>query len=419
MSFDKKQSHSSEENVLSSSPTDAFEIDSPTSASLSSAPTQPNTSLKPNSVLNLQRMIGNRAVMRLISGKLPALPKFGRSRSSSPAVQRSGNAGGVIQRVNLENVGLLKKKLELTDITHTDLAKIKYPSLSLAELKELDAEVTRLLKIYDSKESEENLALFKANKSIQFFISKRGKEEQIEKISSNKEMFLVDGSEIHIKLLANELKVDVDVLLNLPTNVYEKVGNLLEAIEEKTGKKPVGFPHFLKGSDLEDYFATFKKEYNDEFFHMLKDFRQNDNIFPNPKFRGGEGQIFLSDVNVGKCLKRWFEKRLGQFDESVGLLEQSLVKVQEDKVLSKLVSVVNIYAKGSDWIIRDFDLTSNTLEKFAESNTDTQLAIQQVKEYQSQVTEEPLKGLVDKIVRLSDNIHWSPSLGKILVIDMM
>lgn len=417
MSFDKKQSHSPEESASSPPTTDAFEIDNPTSTSLPLTPTKPNASLTPNSLLNLQRTIGNRAVMRLISGKFPALPKPGRLRS--PAVQRSGSAVGVIQRVNLNNVELIKKKLGLPTITHNDLASIKYPDLSIEELKELATEVTRLLVIYTAKDSEEQIALFKANKSIQFFLSKRSKEEQTEKISSNKAMFLVGNDEFHIKDLAFNLKVDISVLESLPKNVYTKLDDLLLAIEGKTGRKPVGFPPFLKDAELKDYQTTFKQEWDKEFFDELEKFRQNKNIFPNPKFKGGEGQIFLSDVNFGLCLKRWFEKRLDQFNESVGLLEQACQKVEQDEFFSKLVSVVKVRAKGKDWIVRDFDLASSMLKVAIEKDETAKNAWEQIESKALHIEDPFLKDLAVKIARKSENIHWSPSLKKILVIDMM
>ena len=136
--------------------------------------------------------------------------------------------------------------------------------------------------------------------------------------------------------------------------------------------------------------------------------------------RGGEGQLFLSENAPDLALKRWFEPRLGDMNESVRRLEVLSDAVKANPALSKHIEVVKVHERGSDWILRDFDPDSIPLKSALKDSHVSSV-------HQNAMS--ALKGSNDEMLNMvekrmnrnppSANIHWSPTKQKILIIDML
>jgi hypothetical protein len=158
---------------------------------------------------------------------------------------------------------------------------------------------------------------------------------------------------------------------------------------------------------------------NNQFKVVLRELRGTDNLSPN--FAGGEGRIFAADGKL-IALKRWFKVRLGDMPASVTKLRQVKADVESQRKLSADVDVVRVHEEGSDWILRDFDPNSVDLKAGpAEAQAARARAIAELEVIKS--NGELTAVLADLLKKLkkqppSANLHWSPSKGKILVIDM-
>ena len=163
--------------------------------------------------------------------------------------------------------------------------------------------------------------------------------------------------------------------------------------------------------------GKFDPELNQAFAERLEAFGSK-SLEPNPGLRGGEGQLFLSPESPDLALKRWYQTRVGDMDQSVNILKNAGEIVNNDPVLSQTLRVVNVHEVGPDWILRDFSPDSIPL-KAALGDADVTAALNS--------TREALKGfdapaLVDLTKRLgrnppSANFHWSPVQQKIIWID--
>jgi hypothetical protein len=158
---------------------------------------------------------------------------------------------------------------------------------------------------------------------------------------------------------------------------------------------------------------------NAAFEKRLAEF--NGGNFDGPRhLRGGEGQLFLSDKTPGLALKRWFEPRLGDMDESIRRLEVLNDAVKANPALSKRIEVVKVHDRGADWILRDFDSDSIPLKSALKDSHVSSV-------HQGAMSE--LKGSQDDMLKMlekrmnrnppSANIHWSPTKEKIIIIDML
>ncbi|SUS07347.1 hypothetical protein DF3PB_4190002 [uncultured Defluviicoccus sp.] len=129
--------------------------------------------------------------------------------------------------------------------------------------------------------------------------------------------------------------------------------------------------------------------------------------------------MFLSERNPLLTLKRWFQTRLRDMAESVRRLREAGARVDADPALGRDLEVVRIHEQGSDWVLRDFDPTSRPLKAFGQDANAT-AARARVIDALRDTTDPILRLILRRITREppSENIHWSPSRQKILVIDM-
>lgn len=106
--------------------------------------------------------------------------------------------------------------------------------------------------------------------------------------------------------------------------------------------------------------------------------------------------------------------------KSVKLLEDAKSTVKGNPILDGDMEVVSVLEKGTDWIRRDFDPTSVKL-KGALSDPQVSEARNRLIKELSGKSDEISKNLHKKLTKNppSANLHWSPTKGKILVIDMM
>jgi hypothetical protein len=168
---------------------------------------------------------------------------------------------------------------------------------------------------------------------------------------------------------------------------------------------------------------SFQTEHHAEFKARLHEFRGTENLEPTPRLRGGEGQLFLSEKSPYLALKRWFKSRIDDMAQSIQLLERARTAVESNPKLKSEIDVVKFHERGSDWGLRDFDPASVPLSK-ATGGQPTAARARVIAELQGMEARgglpEILKNVLSKLTREppSDNIHWSPSTGKILIIDM-
>ena len=188
----------------------------------------------------------------------------------------------------------------------------------------------------------------------------------------------------------------------------------------KPEPKPPG-PEPKPPAPRPDSWSKFDPQFDDAFRARLRVFRGDDVIEPS-KLRGGEGRLFLSDEHPLQTLKRWFASRIGDLPESVKLLKDADAAVRANPKLNADVDVVGVDEQGSDFILRDFDPDSVPLAgqigdaAEARARVIAELELQDSNGRLSDV----LKDVLKKIRREppSQNIHWSPTRNKILIIDM-
>jgi len=137
-----------------------------------------------------------------------------------------------------------------------------------------------------------------------------------------------------------------------------------------------------------------------------------------PSFRGGEGQLFLSNANPNLALKRWYQTRVGDLDQSVTVLQDAGAVVRRDPALNAMLDVVKIHDRGPDWALRDFYPDSLPL-RHALGDEEVVNVLQRTR---SALQENDHPALLDLTKRLnrdkpSANFHWSPVQNKIIWID--
>ncbi|WP_120588779.1 peptidoglycan-binding protein [Corallococcus sp. CA054B] len=190
--------------------------------------------------------------------------------------------------------------------------------------------------------------------------------------------------------------------------------------QPKAHTKQPGVPGVPKG------WEKFARELDGSFKKRLQQFRGAADLKPTKGLAGSEGQLFLSEKWPGKTLKRWFKSRLSVMDESIKKLKEAMTAVEANSKLKADIKVVKISEQGPDWVIRDFDSSSMELSR-AMSNSMTSAAYRRVVtelQRMKSVGQLPpvLEDLLKKLTRAkgpSNNIHWSPDINKLVVIDMM
>ena len=175
----------------------------------------------------------------------------------------------------------------------------------------------------------------------------------------------------------------------------------------------------LAKKDFPPSWESFEPSLHDKFKERLLEFRGDKNIERPDGFSGGEGQLFFSDNHPMLTLKRWFRKSLGKMDESIRLLKGIKEAIETNPNLNNDFEVVKIHEQGSDWVIRDFDITTVPLPDIINSakvSSKLQKAIEALEGTQNEF----LQNLRGKLLRQppSDNIHWSPTKQKFVIIDM-
>jgi uncharacterized protein DUF4157 len=191
-------------------------------------------------------------------------------------------------------------------------------------------------------------------------------------------------------------------------------GNLEKGLEDnvkiKTGEK-VTDP---KADPYPPTWESFDETNNEAFKKRLEDFRGTDDL--DNSLRGGEGRVY-PDESRTKALKRWFKKRLGDFAASIKLLKDAKVAVEALPDLAKLIDIVTVYEVEKDWILRDFVGDSDAIGHMPDSEPSRLAAIAAI-----DAVKPPRDPILDKLrgklADKSENIHWSPGRGKIVVIDM-
>ncbi|WP_366934415.1 peptidoglycan-binding protein [Corallococcus exiguus] len=195
------------------------------------------------------------------------------------------------------------------------------------------------------------------------------------------------------------------------------------AAPQKQPKAPTKKPGV---SGIPKGWEKFARELDGSFKRRLQQFRGATDLKPAKGLAGSEGQLFLSEKWPGKTLKRWFKSRLNDMDESIKKLKEAKAAVEANSKLKADIKVVKIFEQGPDWVLREFDSSSMALSN-ALSNSTTSAAYRRVVtelQRMKSVGQLPpvLEDLLKKLTRAkgpSNNIHWSPDINKLVVIDMM
>lgn len=241
-----------------------------------------------------------------------------------------------------------------------------------------------------------------------------------------------------------EIAKEIDNLRNDPNYLTDqnKADYIAEHIEPRLSKI------------RQEPWEIFDPKGNQAARDKLREFRGNEDISLSNGFQGGEGILFLSEMNPTKAFKRWYSKRTGDFKKSLQRLQDAYDTVNAIKALSDDIEVVRIYEYGDDWIIRDFDINTRPLVDMdqaaeiaqnikrklqAESSAIRERAVKRRKAevekrrargekstmgdiYTSteKMYMEAIKDILSKLKgdKISDNLHWSDSKRKIIIIDM-
>jgi hypothetical protein len=162
----------------------------------------------------------------------------------------------------------------------------------------------------------------------------------------------------------------------------------------------------------------FNNANDQEFGVALREFRGDDTTNFKKSLRGGEGQVFGSDLHPDRALKRWFTERQGDMARSVELLRAAEAAVAADPEISALIHVVKIHDVGPDWILRDF-VRDSTQIRALKNDAEVMRIYQQVLALRLHEHPNEILHLIGpKVKRFGSNIHWSPSLKKLVIIDM-
>ncbi|HUQ01166.1 MAG TPA: hypothetical protein VM261_01665, partial [Kofleriaceae bacterium] len=165
----------------------------------------------------------------------------------------------------------------------------------------------------------------------------------------------------------------------------------------------------------------FHVAHDEEFKARLRSFRGNDELAAD--FSGGEGRIFAAKGR-SVALKRWFSDRLGDMPESLSKLEALATDMASNPVLGKHVEVVKIHEKGTDWILRDFDIETVELRSVVDAASVASVRNQVLAELERLESGGGLSPMFADLLRKvrkvppSANLHWSFAKQRIVVIDM-
>ena len=172
------------------------------------------------------------------------------------------------------------------------------------------------------------------------------------------------------------------------------------------------------GKELPENWNKFSLENNIEFAERLKTFRGNSDLAFDPKLRGGEGQLFKSSLKDDLVMKRWFTSRVKDFPESIRLLKEADNLVKANSKLNKLIDVVSVGEKGSDWVIRGFNARSVPLKNMISDPLVAKVR-QEAIDILTKQSGEISASILKKLNKNSANIHWSIVDQKLLIIDML
>jgi hypothetical protein len=321
--------------------------------------------------------------------------------------------------------------------THKDLERLNYRDLTPEQCAEIDAVLDHWLALsgpdtYVQPLGEEEIAsLTSARKKVRWAIETLvGHRLQVGfgilgGVAALAKQYVLGTHAYTPRELAGLLRLDEEDLQQAaPVGPYPRVGDLLVKLKQ-AGHERFGYPPPPPTT------ALFAPSHDAEFVTRLKQFRGHDNVFPNYKFKGGEGMIYLSDAVAGKCLKRWYASRVADFATSLRLLREAEQIATDDK-LRQHVKVVHVYETGADWILRDFDLTTVPLndvqgdETVATAVREAAARLEELGPVKSSSSAPSVGAGIDTrekmlkmLRRYSDNFHWSAVNKKIVILDMM
>jgi hypothetical protein len=166
---------------------------------------------------------------------------------------------------------------------------------------------------------------------------------------------------------------------------------------------------------------AFDPNYHGAFLVRLVKFRGDSNVDVPDGLRGGEGQLFLSDLHPDRALKRHFPGRRG-VHRGVNNLKEAYEVINKNPLLQQYFRIVQIYEEGPDldWIERDFERDSWPL-----SMVEDDAVVRDIRARASEALgeavifrgERRLKTMHERFREGRDNFHYLPLEGRFLWID--
>ena len=199
---------------------------------------------------------------------------------------------------------------------------------------------------------------------------------------------------------------------------YKNIEEANEFFEKRWVEQGL-YQRLLSKQEFPKTWNAFDSNLNDSFREKLHEFRGDKSLDTPDGYRGGEGQLFFpSDPgSADRTLKRWFRERLDDMPQSIDLLKGTKNAVDTHPKLSDNLEVVEIYEQGYDWIVRDFDPNTIPLPN-AIDDPMVKEAYDTVSTLLENSQNTYLEQLFKKLQNHSDNVHWSASKEKFVVIDM-
>lgn len=136
---------------------------------------------------------------------------------------------------------------------------------------------------------------------------------------------------------------------------------------------------------------------------------------------GGEAKIYLHPSRKDEVLKVWKPNRLDDFEESTRTVMHFERKVEKNAKLAEYLHVSKIKEKGPNYIVKEFFPNSIEMKKVVDPKELKKMkaAIDKIKKELMRESDAINQKLFKKLNSGSENIHWDPGTGKIVLIDAL
>lgn len=137
-------------------------------------------------------------------------------------------------------------------------------------------------------------------------------------------------------------------------------------------------------------------------------------------FKGGEASIFKNPANPTQAFKVWNKSRMEDFEMSTRAMLLFEERIEKSNALKNHMTVSKITEMGKNYIVKEFAPKSTPLQKMV-GDPKVKKILKSLKRELSKTTDPMGQKLMVAIGKkpISDNLHWDPDKGKILLIDAL